>query len=103
MANKRVAEETDDSLSPQRRAFLRLVKDVEKTVLLDTSSVTNLSQLCAQYNTYLNDEGIESESCRGDFLGHASNNTLETGLLSTALIVTTKHILCLGVTWHPGH
>ena len=67
LANKRVAEETDDSLSPQRRAFLRLVKDVEKTVLLNTSSVTNLSQLCAQY-MYLNDEGIESESCRGNFL-----------------------------------
>lgn len=67
LARKQVDEEEDND-GRQRRAFLRLAQDVEETILLDKSSVTNLSQLSATYNTYLSDEGLEAEPCRGDFL-----------------------------------
>ena len=65
LAKKQVREEGEES--PQWRAFLRLARDVEETVLLDTSSVTNLSSLCTQYNAYLSEEGVEGEPRRVTF------------------------------------
>ena len=60
-------EEVDDR--PQERAFSRLVKEVEETVLADNSTVTDLSQLRAKYNGFLHEElGGEAEACRGDVL-----------------------------------
>ena len=55
-AAKHVKNEPKDG--PHHRVFMKLVKDVEGTILKDTSSVTDLSQLREQYNTYLIDEGV---------------------------------------------
>ena len=41
-------------------AFSKLVQHLEESVLADTSSVTDMTQICTLYNGYLADQGVEA-------------------------------------------